>query len=151
MDSIKIDTIKKVKERTEKMLSLMGISAKIMVLGEEGAIRVNISSKESPLLIGHHGENLFAMRHILSLVCRDLLPVGTAFMLDVDDYFKERQERLEKMVASAARRVKNTGKKEDLPAMNAYERRLVHQFASQFGVESSSEGQGEERRVVLKK
>jgi predicted RNA-binding protein Jag len=75
MNNIKIDTIKKTKERTEKVLGLMGIQGRIMVLGEEGAVRVNISSKESSLLIGHHGENLFALRHILSLTCRELLPL----------------------------------------------------------------------------
>jgi spoIIIJ-associated protein len=53
------------------------------------------------------------------------------------------------MVNTAARKVKRTGKSEELPPMNAYERRLVHQIASTLGIETHSEGEGEMRRVVL--
>ena len=38
-----------------------------------------------------------------------------------------------------------------LPPMNSYQRRLVHQLASEFKFETSSEGEGDQRHVVVRK
>ncbi len=38
-----------------------------------------------------------------------------------------------------------------LPPMNSYQRRLIHQLASEFKFDTSSEGEGEQRHVVVRK
>ena len=49
--SINVGTIKKVKERAEKILSLFMVDYKINVSAEEGKIRVSIDSSHKTLFI----------------------------------------------------------------------------------------------------
>ncbi len=150
--SISVGTIKKVKEKTDKVLSLLSVDYKINVSAEEGKIRVAIDSTDKALLIGYRGENLFSLRYMLALVCRTDLPEGTSLTVDVGGYLKDKEKRIEGMVDAAVRKVKETGMEEMLPQMNPYERLLAHQRVSGVrGVTSYSEGVGTERRIFIAK
>jgi len=151
MASIKASTVKEVKEISEHTVSLLGMKSDVSVSAEEGHIKVSIDSEDSALLIGYRGESLFALRHILSLLCRESLPEGTSFTVDVGGYLKGREKRIEQMVEEAAATAKETGKAQSLPSMNAYERMIAHQKASSLGVVSQSEGTGQNRQVVISK
>lgn len=152
MANISVSTIKKVKERAEKFLSLLSVDAKTNVSAEEGRIKVSIDSVDKALLIGYRGENLFALRYMMALVCREILPEGTSLVVDVGGYLKDKEKRIENMVDTAVRKVKETGMEEMLPPMNPYERMLAHQRVSGIsGITSYSEGTGTERRIFVTK
>lgn len=71
--------------------------------------------------------------------------------VDINNYRKERERLIVELAKAAAR--KATAQKEivKLPAMNAYERRLVHvELAVHPEVKTESEGEGRERCVVIK-
>jgi spoIIIJ-associated protein len=73
-------------------------------------------------------------------------------VVDVEDYRKRRRSQLAERAGEAARRVRRTGRQESLEPMNPYERKIVHDAASQVGgVETSSEGEDPRRRVVIRK
>ena len=73
-------------------------------------------------------------------------------MVDVEDYRKRRRSQLAAKAREIAKRVKRTGRQERLEPMNAYERKVVHDAAGEVGgVETSSEGEDPERRVVIRK
>lgn len=74
-----------------------------------------------------------------------------SFFVDINNYRKER-ERIIADLAKAAARKATTGKEAvRLPAMNAYERRIVHvELAVHPEVKTESEGEGRERCVVVK-
>jgi spoIIIJ-associated protein len=150
--SISVGTIKKVKEKTEKTVSLLGVDKKINVSAEEGAIKISIESADKALLIGYRGENLFALRYVLALICREDLPEDTSLSVDVGGYLKDKEKRIEHMVDAAIKKVRDTGMEEMLPAMNPYERMLAHRRASEkSGVTSYSEGKGADRRMFIAK
>jgi spoIIIJ-associated protein len=152
MTSISVSTIKKVKEKTEKALSLMSVDYKVNVSAEEGKITVSIDSSDKALLIGYRGENLFSLRYMLALICREDLSEGTSLTVDVGGYLKDKEKRIDNMVDTAIKKVKETGMEEMLPPMNPYERMLAHQRASKVsGVTSYSEGMGTERRIFITK
>lgn len=152
MSNISVGTIKKVKERAEKVLSLLGVDAKVKASAEEGRIRLEIDSKDKALLIGYRGDNLFSLRYTLALICREDLPEGTSLFVDVGGYLKDKEKRIENMVDAAAKKVKETGMEEMLPPMNPYERMLAHQrVAGIKGITSYSEGAGTERRTFITK
>lgn len=152
MDNISVGTIKKVKEKMEKILTLLGVDAKTSVSAEEGKINIAIDSDDKALLIGYRGENLFSLRYMTALVCREILPEGTSITVDVGGYLKDKEKRIENMVDTAIKKVKETGMEEMLPPMNPYERMLAHQKVSKMsGVSSYSEGVGSDRRIFVTK
>jgi spoIIIJ-associated protein len=72
--------------------------------------------------------------------------------VDVEDYRKRRRSQLAGKARDAAKRVKRTGKQERLEPMSPYERKIIHDAAGEVGgVETSSEGEEPERRVVIRK
>lgn len=150
--SINVNTVKKVKERAEKALSLLGVDFKVKASAEEGRVKISIDSADKALLIGYRGENLFALRYMLALICRETLPEGTALTVDVGGYLKDKEKRIENIVDAAIKKVKETGMEEMLPPMNPYERMLAHQRVSKTGgITSYSEGAGTERRMFVAK
>lgn len=71
--------------------------------------------------------------------------------IDVNNYRKEREHIITEIAKAAARKVIMTKSRVDLPAMNAYERRLIHvELASRPDVATESEGEGDDRHVVIK-
>ena len=152
MANISVKTIKDIKEKTDKTLALLGVDGKVSVSAQEGKIKVLVDSPDKALLIGRGGENLFALRYMLAIMCREMMPEKTSLMLDVGGYLRDKEKRIEKMVDDAAKKVKETGMEEMLPPMNAYERMLAHQRASKdAGISSYSEGVGQARRIFITK
>ena len=71
-------------------------------------------------------------------------------IVDVEDYRKRREARLEEHARELAERVRETGREEGLEPMNSYERKLVHDAVADIdGVETESRGVDPERFVVI--
>jgi spoIIIJ-associated protein len=72
-------------------------------------------------------------------------------LVDVGDYRKRQDDRLQEHAREVAERVLRTGDEEHLEPMNAYERKLVHDVVAEFeGIESLSEGADPDRFVVIR-
>ena len=71
--------------------------------------------------------------------------------VDVNNYRKERERLIVEIAKAAARKVLLTKGEVALPAMNAYERRLVHtELSVRPDVKTESLGEGHGRYVVVK-
>ena len=71
--------------------------------------------------------------------------------LDVNNYRRERERLITELAKAAAHKAILDKKEILLPAMNAYERRLVHlEIASHPDLKTESIGEGKERKVVIK-
>ena len=71
--------------------------------------------------------------------------------IDVNNYRKERENLIIELAKAAARKVLLTKQEVKLPAMNAYERRLVHvELSTRPDVKSESMGEGPDRHVIIK-
>jgi predicted RNA-binding protein Jag len=74
-----------------------------------------------------------------------------AMFIDVNNYRKEREKLLSELARAAARKVVATKQAVSLPAMNSYERRLIHmELAGRPDVMTESEGAGRERYVTVR-
>jgi len=70
---------------------------------------------------------------------------------DINNYRQERENLIVELARAAAKKVLTTKKEISLPAMNSYERRLVHvELAVHPDVRTESIGVGKERYVVVK-
>jgi len=71
--------------------------------------------------------------------------------VDVNNYKKERERIIGELAKAAARKAIAEKKEIILPAMNAYERRLVHvELAIRPDVKTESAGEGPERHIIVK-
>ena len=71
--------------------------------------------------------------------------------LDVNNYRQEREALIAELARAAAKKVVATKKEVSLPAMNSYERRLVHmELAVHPEVKTESAGEGKERYVIIR-
>lgn len=119
--------------------------------GEEKQVLVSLTVENPAGLIGFRGKNLAALQLILGLMVKNKLGEWLRILVDVNNYREEQKERLESMARNLAQKVLSTGNPVVMANMSAYERRLCHMAISDIeGISSDSEGEGEERHIVIK-
>jgi spoIIIJ-associated protein len=102
------------------------------------------------VLIGRHGQTLEAIQELTRMVVGRKLDERVRIIVDVQDYRKRRESKLEERAEEVARRVLETGEEEELEPMNSFERKLVHDAAAAVpGVGSVSRGEEPNRYVVI--
>ncbi len=119
---------------------------------EENTYRLNIESEEPSLLIGRHGENIFALQNIIKNIAWKQFPGDYKITVDVDDYRKRQEENVIKMAERKADFVRRNQESQALPAMSPYFRRLIHlHLAEKFeDLVTESDGEGDFRHVIIK-
>ena len=122
----------------------------------DGVMYVDILAGEDAermgLLIGRHGQTLDALQEVVRCAVQRQTQSRCRVMVDVEDYRKRRRSQLVQRATSVAARVSRTGKPERMEAMNPYERKIVHDAVGEVGgVETASEGEEPDRRVVIRK
>jgi spoIIIJ-associated protein len=143
-------------EFLEGLLDRMGFDAEVESQLVDGVMYVDLLGGDDPqemgLLIGRHGQTLEALHEIVRSAVQRKTGERCLVVVDVEDYRKRRRSQLAERAGETARRVRRTGRQESLEPMNPYERKIVHDAASQVGgVETSSEGEDPRRRVVIRK
>ena len=140
-----------VKELAQKLIDLLEVDVKLQVEEKDESIVLNLETEDSGILIGYHGEALFAFQRILSLMVYKKTGEWLRITVDVGDYRQRREEALERMALSIAQKVKFSGEEQLLPPMNAVERRIIHLvLANNPDVKTESEDEGSQRHVVVK-
>ncbi len=90
-----------------------------------------------------------SLNHVLQMVARK--QNQSPIFFDVNNYRQEREKLIAELARAAAKKVLMTKEKVPLPAMNSYERRLIHvELAVHPEVTTESVGIGKERCVIVK-
>ncbi|KKR31253.1 MAG: Single-stranded nucleic acid binding R3H domain protein [Candidatus Gottesmanbacteria bacterium GW2011_GWA2_41_12] len=146
------DTEKIVKKTTEELLEKLQIVAPVTVREDsENTYRIDIQTEETGLLIGFHGETLNSLQLLLGVLVYKQIGEWVRLVVNVGDYRQKREETVKQMVKSAKAEVLSTRESIVLPYLTPLERRIVHMVLTDDpDVSSESEGEGEERRVVIK-
>lgn len=144
-----------IKEKTSALLTAMGVifnGVEVTFMADKKIYRVNIDTEEPSVLIGHHGETIGAVQHVLKvLLWKEVKDEHFNVLVDVDDYRKRQADSVINLVNRKIETLKETGREQTLPPMSPYFRRLVHMHVvDQDGVVSESYGDGERRYVVIK-
>lgn len=145
---MKESQLKKAKKIVNNLLESLSVSAEANVFAIEEYLKVEIEGEDASLLIGYHGDNLRALRHLLSAIIRRELGKEIVVMVDVAGYVAEKEKRIQKMAQKAIDEAKKTGKS-SLPPMTSFERRIAHSYISDQGFSSESHGFGQERHIVV--
>lgn len=144
---------KEILEQTIKeMLEKMDFHGEVAVQDSNGGLVAKVQSDEAGFLIGQGGENLAALQHLArAIVNRRSAPDLVNFIIDVNDYRANRLELLKEMALDLASLVQREHYSKILEPMPAYERRFVHMVLKDFaGIKTESQGEGEERRIVIR-
>ena len=140
----------------EGLFDLVGLEAEVEPAMVEGSMYVDVWAQDSPdamgILIGRHGQTLDALQEVVRGAIQRSTRERCRVFVDVEDYRKRRRSQLVSRAQGVARKVKRTGKPEALEPMTAFERKAVHDAVALLGgLETASEGEEPERRVVIRR
>lgn len=139
-----------VQQVAEKLLSMLGITANVIVAVQDDVAQVTIETEEGGMLIGYHGETMESFQTILSLVVMKELGEFVRLNVEIGDYKKNRVEYLKHLALQAKEQAlaQNTGISLSL---KPWERREVHVLLQDDNeVTTESMGEGRERVLVVK-
>lgn len=145
----KVETF--LEKTTKELLGHLEVKAEAKVSKKEDLITIQLQTEEPGLLIGYHGQTLDSLQRLLSLMVYHQKGEWIRLLVNVNDYRQKRQIILEKMALSVAQKVKFSGESQTLLPMSSFERRIIHlALAKDPEVETDSEGEGGQRRVVVR-
>ncbi len=145
------DLTDQAKEYLESLLAFFGVNAEVSMQQSDQAVELAVESDITGKLIGHRGETLAALQQLLNAMLRGKTDDQRYVSIDIANYKKARAEQLAAKVRQDARTVVETGEPKRLHPMNAAERRIAHMTLAEMPeVVTESEGEGRERRVVIR-
>lgn len=141
-----------VKKILDEMFSRMGFSVEVLPeLIEDDHILMNVKTDEAGFLIGYEGGNLEALQHVARVLAGKKLNQTVPFLLDVNDYRKNRIEFLRNLSKNIAQKAVAERAAITLQPMPAFERRIIHSsLTGEKNVSTESIGEEPNRRVVVK-
>ncbi len=109
---------------------------KVTIMADDEVIRSNLAAI------------LPAVEHLVNLMAHhEDLP---AHVVDINYYRRERERLIVELAKAAAKKAVITKSEVSLPAMNAYERRLVHvEISTHPDLKTESVGLGRDRHIVI--
>ena len=142
---------KKITAFIESLLGVLGMEARIEIKEDAEKIYVDIYGDNVGVLIGKHGETLYAISYLSNLMINKGREVYKRVVVDVEHYRQQREAALIEMANRAAERVMRYKRPVQLQPMPATERRIIH-AALQMNRQVETESRGEEpnRCVVVK-
>jgi spoIIIJ-associated protein len=136
----------------EELLDIVDLDGDIEIDVENDRAVVAVVADDGAALdalIGRDGEVLEALQELSRLAVQSKLGERSRMMLDVGGYRARRREELAAVAIDAVDRVRATGTEVALDAMNAFERKVVHDVVAQAGLGSDSRGVEPSRYVVV--
>lgn len=139
--------MEKISEKIKKLLELMGV--------DKFEINLNETAKRFSITINDYLDQseipkfLEDFEYLINLICQK--EIQQKAWLDINNYRRERERLIIKLAKAAAHKAVLNKEEVSLPAMNAYERRLVHlEIASRPDLKTESLDEGKTRHVVIK-
>lgn len=145
------DSIALAKARLEEVLTFFGINTSVKVDDQDERIDLLVDTHDGAMLIGHRGETLRALQHVLNMMLRNQSDERLYWGIDVGGYKKARNEAVMTKAREQGLKVIETGDSITLAPMTAAERRLVHMVVQELeGIITESVGVEPKRSVKIK-
>lgn len=147
--------VKKGKDFLESFLKEANILGFVERKMRDNVVEYSITTEDAnAVLIGKNSKTLAALQYITSLIVNRYFDLdrenGLIVKVDIGDYRKRRDEKLEKIATRVAKEVAKSKIPVKLHAMNAYERKVIHNKLSDWrDVTTHSEGVEPNRCLVI--
>jgi spoIIIJ-associated protein len=134
----------------EDLLSFFGINVAVTSTIDDEVIQLSVPSTSlNSLLIGRNADNLRALQHVVSMALVSNGAEITRVNVDVASYKQHRAERIAEKAEGWIKKVRETGQPMTID-LNAADRRVVHKVAGDYSdIETHSEGEGRERKLII--
>ena len=145
-----MDSIAYAKKYLEDLLSFFGVNAAVEASVEDDVIELSVpSSDANSILIGRNAETLRSIQYAVSTTLRNKNAALVRVNVDIADYKRQRATKIMEQARSWIDGVRQTGDSY-VANLNAADRRIVHKLAQEFDdIETFSEGEGRERRLII--
>lgn len=112
-------------------------------------ITVELTGRDTPLLLARNGELLHAIEHIAAKILRLEPEEHDRISFDAEGFKATRTRELDMMADIAIERVHATGRPYSFSPMSSRERRILHLALAKSGLPTASSGIGPGRFVVV--
>lgn len=136
----------------EDLLSFFGINVAVYATAEDEVIQLSVPSTSlNSLLIGRNADNLRSLQHIVMMALVTKNAELTRVSIDIANYKRQREDRIAAKAEGWIAKVRETGESMTIN-LNAADRRVVHKVAQDYSdIETHSEGEGRERKLIISK
>lgn len=143
-------TLQFAKKYLEDILAFYEVNVEVEATITDDILELSVPSTDhNSILIGRNAENLRAMQYMLSTTLRNNEAAVVRVNIDIANYKKIRAEKLAVDARGWIQTVIETGDSY-IASLNAADRRVVHQVASEFEeVQTFSEGEGRDRKIII--
>jgi spoIIIJ-associated protein len=140
----------RVRELLERILDATGTTATIELSESADELRADLDGDDLGLLIGRHGQTIDAIQHLAYRAAYRGSESRKRVTVDAAGYRERRAELLQQDADDAVEEALLLGEPVALDAMNAVERRVVHEYLrDREDVETYSEGVEPDRHLVV--
>jgi spoIIIJ-associated protein len=134
----------------EEFLDICDLDGDIDIDARNGRAYLSVNASEGAnLRVLSKPETVTALQELTRLAVQNQTGSFSRLILDIGGSRDARQAELSALVARAIERIEAGASEAALPAMSSYERKLVHDIASERGYVSESEGEGRDRHTVI--
>jgi spoIIIJ-associated protein len=147
------DRGERVRGLVELVVDALGLDATVDLVEDGDGVVATVEGEDLGLFIGRHGQTIEAVQHLAQRVA--LRDQGREeprqrIVVDAAGYRARRKEALERQADDAADDALRYERPVAMDAMNATERRIVHEHLRDRGdVETYSEGEEPDRHLVV--
>jgi spoIIIJ-associated protein len=144
------DVLEFLQDYLETFLHSYDSEASVTVDKEDELIKVSIDATNNAILIGKNGQTLQAINTVVRGAVNSHFKRRFQCVVDINNYKKDRYEKVRSMANRIARNVQKTKIAAVLDPMPNDERKVVHQTLSKMrNIKTESEGEGRNRRLRI--
>jgi spoIIIJ-associated protein len=134
----------------EELLDITDLDGDIEIDARGGRAYLSVTSgDDNSLRLLSKPDTVNALQELTRIAVQTKTGSFSRLILDVGGSREARASELALLVDKAAERIDGGAASAALPPMSSYERKLVHDIASDRGLFSQSEGEGRDRHTVL--
>lgn len=140
----------RVRRMLEEIVAAVDVDAAVEVSEDDAGLHANLDGDDLGLLIGRHGQTIDAIQHLAYRIAYRGEDDRKRVTVDAAGYRERRAALLQQDADEAADEALRKGEPVALDAMNAVERRVVHEYLrDRDGIETYSEGNEPDRYLVV--
>lgn len=151
-DSTHAEAVERARTFLLGVLDRMNIDADIEVREQDDKIVLDVDCDDVERIIGRRGQLVEALQHLVSKVSYRDRSSGESkpIVVDAGGYREQQIEKLRSLAERMGAKAIKTQSVVELSPMSAHDRRIVHMaLADMDGVTTRSEGEGEDRHVLV--
>lgn len=143
--------LKAAKDVIEKFFKKLDVVASAEITASDVSIDVELTTDESGIIIGYHGETLESLQLLLSLGVSKKIGRFIRVLVDVGGYRQQRTEYLNQLANQMKEAVMSENQERIISSLKSWERRVVHMLLKDDpDVITESQGTGRDRVLVVR-